>query len=181
MAEVRLRPIRMSDAERCFTWVNDPEVARYLGLTQAPATVAEEKAWIGKVLGEKDQQRVFVIEDEEGRGIGTCGLRGIDREAGYALLGIVIGERRRWDRGYGTAATRALVGYAFGELGLGEVRLSCHPSNRRAVRCYEKAGFEVVEGERGEDSLGRAQVRMVIRREQCDKTHAEEEAGHEEE
>jgi len=165
MATVRLRPIRASDADRCFGWVSDPDVTRYLGLLQPPMTVEAERAWITRVIADKAQQRVFVIEDENGRALGTCGLRGIDREAGYAFLGIMIGEKRAWDKGYGTAATRALVDLAFTALDLREVRLSCHQDNRRGLRCYQKAGFSITPGELEPRAYGRSEVRMAIGRE----------------
>ncbi|MFB3881482.1 MAG: GNAT family N-acetyltransferase [Armatimonadota bacterium] len=142
MAKVSLRPIRISDAERCLRWVSDPEVQRFLGLIQPARTLDQERSWIASILSDRQHQRAFVILSETGVAIGTCGLRGVDREAGTALLGMMIGDPRLWGRGYGTAATRALLGYAFGELELREVRLSCHAENGRAIRCYEKAGFE---------------------------------------
>lgn len=141
MARISLRPIRISDAEVCFRWVSDPDVHRFLGLLQPARTVEQERAWIAGILADKEHQRGFIVEDEEGRPIGTCGLRGIDSEAGSAFLGIMIGEKGLWDKGYGTDATSRLLEYAFHDLGLREVRLSCHRGNRRALRCYEKAGF----------------------------------------
>jgi len=166
MAEPKLRPIRMTDAETCFRWVSDPEVIRYLGLLQPPSSVAGERSWIAGVLGDKAQQRVFVIEDEAGRPIGTCGLRGIDAQTGTAFLGIMIAEKWLWDRGYGTAATRKLLEYAFCDLGLREVRLSCHWENRRGLRCYQKAGFRESKEPFTPRRYGRQEVQMAISREQ---------------
>ena len=164
MATVKLRPIRAADADKCFHWVSDPDVTRYLGLLQPPTTVEAERAWIARVIADREQQRIFVIEDEGGRAIGTCGLRGIDRERGCTFLGIMIGEKRIWDRGYGTAATRALVEFAFTALDLREVRLSCHQDNRRGLRCYQKAGFVLSPVQEEARVYGRSEVRMVISR-----------------
>jgi len=165
VAGVKLRPIRITDAEACFRWISDPEVTRLLGLIRPVRSVEQERAWIASVLADREQQRVFIIADEHGRAIGTCGLRGIDRKEGTAFLGIMIGEKTLWDRGYGTSGTKALLEYAFGELGLGEVRLSCHADNQRALRCYEKVGFE--RGARGSKSgrPRRREVWMAITRE----------------
>jgi RimJ/RimL family protein N-acetyltransferase len=165
MAEVRLRPIRISDAEKCFRWVSHPEVSRYLGFLQPTRTLEQERSWIASILSDPQHQRAFVIEDEREEDIGTCGLRAMDRQEGTALLGIVVGEPRLWGRGYGTAATKALLRYAFEDLGLHEVRLSCHAENKRAVRCYEKAGFELRPRREGESEARRGEVLMVIGRE----------------
>lgn len=163
MGCVTLRPICMDDAELCFGWISDPDVARFLGLLQPARTLQQERAWIARVLNDP-QQETFIIEDESGLPIGTCGLRGIDRAVGTAFLGIMIGEKLRWSQGYGTEATNALLSYAFEELGLSEVRLSCHPENARALRCYEKAGFQPSGFRRERIRFGRREVRMAIDR-----------------
>ena len=64
---------------------------------------------------------------------------------GDAFVGIAIGERDYWDKGYGTDAMRVMLRYAFTELNLHRVSLSVFEYNPRALRSYKKAGF-VVEG-----------------------------------
>ena len=154
----------MSDAKACFRWVSDPDVTRLLGLFKPARSLEQERAWISSVLADR-QQRAFVIADEHGRAIGTCSLRGIDETEGIAFLGMMIGETTLWDRGSGTSAARALLEHAFGELGLSEVRLSCHPDNHRALRCYEKAGFERGARRSGADGRARREVWMAITKE----------------
>ncbi len=154
----------MSDAETCFRWISDPQVTRMLGLTRPIRSLAQERAWIAAILADSRQQRLFIVADENGRAIGTCGLRGIDEAQGVAYLGIMIGEKSLWDRGYGTSATTALLAYAFGDLGLREVRLSCHRDNHRALRCYEKAGFLPSRHEAVPRRLERPELRMAITR-----------------
>jgi RimJ/RimL family protein N-acetyltransferase len=152
VARVNLRPIRSDDAEICFRWVSDPDVVRFLGLLQPARTIVQERSWIASVLADKQHKRIFVIEDERGAPIGTCGLRGIDPDAGTAFFGIMIGQKDRWDQGYGTAAARA--------------RLSCHGDNQRAVRCYEKAGFRPSRHRPERFQFGRDEVRMAIDRDE---------------
>ncbi len=142
VAEVHLRPIRITDAEKCFRWLLNPHVCEFLGLLQPARTLEQERAWIASILADKEHHRAFAIEDERRVAIGTCNLRAIDTQAGTALLGMMIGEPRLWGRGYGTAATRALLSFAFEELNLREVRLACHKENLRGIRCYLRAGFE---------------------------------------
>ena len=149
----------------CLRWISDPAVHAFLGLLEPARTLEQERSWIASILTDKDHQRAFVIEIEKGDPIGTCGLRAIDREDGIALFGIMIGEKGMWDRGYGTAATGALLEYAFGELDLKEVRLSCHRENRRGIRCYEKAGFRLSTYVPERVQFGRDEVRMAVRRE----------------
>jgi RimJ/RimL family protein N-acetyltransferase len=70
--------------------------------------------------------------------------------AANAWVGIAIGERDCWGKGYGTDAMRLILQYAFIELNLQRVSLGVHAYNARAVRSYEKAGFCVEGAIRGE-------------------------------
>ncbi|MEW6029444.1 MAG: GNAT family N-acetyltransferase [Chloroflexota bacterium] len=60
-----------------------------------------------------------------------------------AFVGIGLGSRDDWGRGYGTEALRLALRFAFLELGLRRVSLTVFEYNPRAVRSYEKAGFRL--------------------------------------
>jgi len=69
-----------------------------------------------------------------------------------AWVGIGIGERDFWGKGYGTDMMKVCLRYAFLELGLQRVSLALHSYNTRALRSYEKAGFRL-EGRTRKDIL----------------------------
>lgn len=73
--------------------------------------------------------------------IGFISLFGIDWNHGNTWVGIGLGEREYWGKGYGTDAMRILLRYAFRELNLHRVTLGVFEYNPRAIRSYEKAGF----------------------------------------
>lgn len=77
------------------------------------------------------------------------------------MLGILIGEKDCWSRGYGTEAVRLMCGYAFNTLGLRRVQLHVHDDNPRGVRCYEKAGLRREGVLPGGSLLGRRLARRV--------------------
>ena len=141
--KVRLRPIERSDLPRFVAWFGDPEVRRHL-LIYLPFSLAQEERWFEHLLERLEQQSdlVLAIETAEGVHVGNVGLHGIDWKNRSAELGIIIGEKACWDQGYGTDAIRTLVGLAFREMNLHRVFLRVDADNVRAVRCYEKAGFQ---------------------------------------
>ncbi len=69
-----------------------------------------------------------------------------------AWVGIGIGERDAWNKGYGTDAMKICLRYAFLELGAQRVSLGLHEYNARGLRSYEKAGFKL-EGRMRKDIL----------------------------
>ena len=84
---------------------------------------------------------IWCMDTEEGRAIGNLGLHAIDEEQGRATLGIALGEKEYWDRGYGADAITQVLRWAFTELGLRRVDRGADEDNVRAIRCYEKCGF----------------------------------------
>ena len=58
-----------------------------------------------------------------------------------AFVGLSIGERANWGKGYGTDMMKVLLRFAFTEVNLLRVTLTVFEYNPRAIRSYEKAGF----------------------------------------
>jgi diamine N-acetyltransferase len=85
-------------------------------------------------------RRLYAIEDEHGRFIGSVSLREIKgRES--ARLGITIGADYV-GQSYGTDAIRTFLAYYFEELGFATLYLDVSATNIRAIRCYKKCGFK---------------------------------------
>jgi RimJ/RimL family protein N-acetyltransferase len=82
----------------------------------------------------------FAIE-AEGKYIGYCGLRDLQNRDGNLELGIFIGDREYWGRGYGREVVRLLLEYGFHYLGARRIALTTHAKNERAIRCYLACGF----------------------------------------
>ncbi len=90
--------------------------------------------------------------------IGTIELYNLTRRT--ATLGIVIGERNYWGKGYGPEAINAILRYAFEVLNLDKVRLNTFADNIRAQNSFKKVGF--VEFKRVKNFKGRVSVLMEI-------------------
>ena len=58
-----------------------------------------------------------------------------------AFVGIGIGNRNDWSKGYGSDAMKIILRFAFTELNLRRVTLNVFEYNPRAIRSYEKTGF----------------------------------------
>jgi RimJ/RimL family protein N-acetyltransferase len=82
----------------------------------------------------------FAIE-ADGIFIGQCALFRFDETAATCELGITIGDKAYWGRGYGRESIRLLLDYAFRLRNFRKVWLRVQGNNERAMRAYRACGF----------------------------------------
>ncbi|HUY28940.1 MAG TPA: GNAT family protein [Candidatus Binataceae bacterium] len=139
---VKLRGYEKSDADALVRWFSDEEVTEYLGPVAVPMTRAFQERMIEELLARDSPVKAFAIEALSGELIGDCGLREISWVSRKADLFITIGDKSYWGRGYGADAVRLLLRLAFESMNLNSVVLTTLATNTRAIKCYEKCGFE---------------------------------------
>ena len=134
-------------------WYADPDITRLARYQQAPMRPPEiDRFFEARVVG-PDALALAVHERGTNRLVGTCAFSQLDGENGSALYHITIGESDVWGRGYGSEATRLMLGHAFQTLALHRIALFVFEFNERAIRAYRRCGF-VVEG-RSRESIWR--------------------------
>lgn len=74
--------------------------------------------------------------------MGNTSFMNINRREGSAEIGIFIGEKHFWDQGYDSEAVRRMVMHGFNDLNLHRIYLNVFETNPRAVRAYERVGFQ---------------------------------------
>jgi RimJ/RimL family protein N-acetyltransferase len=140
---IRLRHVERNDLPRFVEWLNDPEVRHGLAM-HLPLSQVEEEGWFEKLLQRERDEQPLVIEVKDGDGwtmIGNSGFFNLEWRNRNAELGILIGDKTRWNQGYGTEVMRLLLRHGFTTLNLHRIYLRVFESNPRAIRAYEKAGF----------------------------------------
>lgn len=138
--KVILRAIREDDIPRLYEFSQDVELAG-LDCGHPRAVPIEHIRADFQNMIKNDPNRAFFAIEADGKYIGDCGLSGLNDPHGSAELGIVIGDRAYWGRGYGREAVRMLVHYGFHYRGLRRIVLTTHAKNLRAIRCYLACGF----------------------------------------
>lgn len=139
-----LSPCRAEDSEKWTEWFNDLEVTLPLGdEAYTPFSLEKCQESVKHVI--QNQEHVFTIVDSESNApIGRCLLFSIDWVNRHAMLGIFIGEKTFWSKGYGQEAVTLLVDYAFTLLNLNSLMLGAMAFNERAIQCYKKVGFKEI-------------------------------------
>lgn len=136
---VNLRLMTAEDTDRIVAWRNQDFVWTNF-IYQEPFTREGHLSWFRNQV-EKGHVVQFIICLPDGREIGSVYFRDIDRDKGVAEYGIFIGEEDALGHGYGTAAARAALCYAFTKLSLRKIYLRFLADNIAARKSYEHAGF----------------------------------------
>lgn len=155
---IRLRAAEREDIPQFVLWLNDPEVLQFL-MRSLPMSRIEEEGWFERMMQSPAAEHVLVIEvkTEDGwKAIGNTSLMEINWVDRNAEVGIFIGEKEYWDRGYGREVMKLMLRHGFKTLNLHRIFLRVFEHNLRGIRAYEHAGF-VHEGRLRQDAFRNGQ------------------------
>ena len=141
--QVRLRPLRIQDAEQSFAASLDSPSRQLLQLgVELPTSVELQRTVLDKYAGCKDADGVivFAIETLAGNYIGGISLHSRDEKNGLFSFGIVI-DRPHRGQGYAEDAVRILLRYGFWERRYQKCNSACSHTNEASIRLHKKLGF----------------------------------------
>lgn len=131
-----LRPLTASDAGDVFEWVGDPVVNRYMPYALYQ-DVKQVEAWIAS-LGDKNEFGFCLKATGKVIGAGSISFNAEENayELGYNL------NRAYWGSGYATEAAKAMIQWAYRQLGARDF-YACHATaNAASGNVIRKCGFQ---------------------------------------
>ena len=141
-----LREVRPSDVnENYYRWMNDPEVTQYLESRFTPNSMESLLEYVKGFQGNKDNIFLAIALKENQKHIGNIKMGPINWFHRFADIGIMIGEKDYWGKGYALEAITLLAEHAFRNLDLHKLTAGCYEQNQGAQKAFQKAGF-VIEG-----------------------------------
>lgn len=139
---MRLRGLEEKDAELMLEWMHDDDVVEKLGTNFKEKTLEDCKAFIN---ASKDCSMNMhkAIVDESDVYMGTVSLKHIDKSKKMAEFAITI-RREAMGKGYSKYGMATIIEIAFADVGLEKVYWCVSEDNLRAIRFYEKNGYQRV-------------------------------------
>lgn len=133
-----------ADAADDYAWQTDPELAHLTATCPLTTPFPDYLSQYASQLQDNHPRKhQFAIKTRGGKHIGNCAYYNVDETMSETEIGIVIGDRRYWDRGYGTDAVTTLVSRVFSRTNLRRIHLKALDSNKRAQRCFYRCGFTI--------------------------------------
>ena len=137
---MRLRKLERKDAPLMLEWMHDKSVVEDLRTNFLSKTLEDCTAFIELSQNDKDNLH-FAITDDLDEYLGTASLKHIKdktAEFGIAVRSIAMG------KGYSKKAMEEILDKGFKELNLQSIYWCVAPTNKRAIRFYEKNGYQQV-------------------------------------
>ena len=139
--KVFLTELDRANAETIRTWLNDPEVHRHLLVGHVPITREEEQRYYDSQGPASGMYNFEIHVAADGRYIGNVGLKDVSLIHRHGEIGIVIGDKGSWGKGYGGDAIVTCLRFAFLTLGLHSVLIKTEEGHERARELYRRLGF----------------------------------------
>lgn len=132
------------------SWLNDPAINKYLESRYQTWTINTLKEYFHKT---KNSEILLAILDKEtGNHIGNIKIGGLDKKYQRAELGLLIGDKNFWGKGYASEAIKLTSEYCFSKLHLHKITAGAYAENKASIQAFLKNDF-VIEGERKEHYL----------------------------
>jgi len=133
-----LRPLVRDDLERVLAWRNSDQVRSYMYHDDLISWAAHER-WFNRVA--EDARYDYQLFCYQTSPIGLTSASQIDRDAGTCFWGLYIGEQDA-PPGSGSWLGYYAMNHMFDALAMRKVICEVLAFNKRAIRLYEKLGFE---------------------------------------
>jgi RimJ/RimL family protein N-acetyltransferase len=128
---------------RYFEWLRDPEVVLPIYRMEylLPISFDAVRSYVESLWNSGRDGFFAIHEKDSGKFVGTQRIGHIDWRSGVADIGVLVGDRSCWGRGYATDAVRIACRYAFGPLSLRRLTGGTPATNEAMCRCFSRLGF----------------------------------------
>lgn len=139
-----LREVRESDVnERYYAWMNDQDITQYLENRFYPNSLQKISEFVKSKDGDPNNVFLAIINKHDDEHIGNVKLGPINWIHRTAEIGILLGEKKYWGKGFASETLRLLADYAFNKLNLRKVTAGCYGNNKGSEKAFLKAGFTI--------------------------------------
>ena len=127
-----------------ISWMQDQDVLQYLTGRQGGYSEGELKEYVIQMNKSPNNHLFGIFLEKENTHIGNIKIGNIDSLHKFADLGLIIGNKSLWGKGYATEAITLATEHAFNELHLNKLTAGMVVDNIGSHRAFIKAGYREV-------------------------------------
>ena len=128
--------------QKYVDWMNDPDVTRYTESRFQKHTMESIKDYVKAISGSSQDYFYGIYTNEH---IGNIKLH-VNEHHNLGDIGIIIGDKQQWGKGYATEAISMITKHGFNILELHKISAGIYANNKGSIKAFENAGY-------GEDGM----------------------------
>lgn len=141
---IYLRKLTLSDInQRYLSWMNDKRVNKYLESRFQRWNLEDLKKYWLQINKSDDNLFLAIILKNNNEHIGNVKIGPIDRIHRFAYVGLIIGEKSCWGKGFGAETLQLAVKHAFEKLKLHKLNAGIYGNNIASIKAFQKSGFKI--------------------------------------
>lgn len=123
-----------------YEWLMDPLINRYLEVRFDHYSVEELKTFVSDI-NRSSTDYMFAMVTKENKYIGNIKIGAINWHHRTAEVGLLIGNKDAWGKGYGTEAVKLVTEYGFNVLNIRKLWAGAYDENVGSVKAFIKNGY----------------------------------------
>jgi RimJ/RimL family protein N-acetyltransferase len=142
---IYIRILAPDDAsEEYVSWINNNEINQYLESRFRVQTLESVRSFIDAMNSSPVDALFGIFLHDTQEHIGNIKIGNIDTFHRRAEVGLIIGKRAAWGKGYATEAIALITQYAFEELNLNKLFAGMYAENLGSYKAFIKCGWKHV-------------------------------------
>lgn len=128
--------------EKYLSWLNDAECVKFMRHRVFPSTFKSLEEFINSRQA-PNSMTLAIIDKKTNKHIGNIGLTSIDFINRRAELGMLMGDKSFWNKGYMSEAFDLVAEHAFGKMNIHKLYAGTESDNAASVALFKKKGWQV--------------------------------------
>lgn len=140
---IRLRALELEDAETIYKFNQDNEISRRDARIPWPRSLSDIRRRLEKAdAAQSGDDKDLVVETLSGQMVGEINTQLADARNGTFSLGLGLGDRTAWGKGYAKEAMLLIMRHMFHERRYQKCNIGVYDFNQRAIQFYRHLGFQ---------------------------------------
>ena len=142
---IYLKLLTPEDVDQSYVdWMNDPEITQFLESRWNTYSLEEIKEYVKQTNSTTSNFLFGIFLKDTNEHIGNIKIGNINQTHKFGDVGLIIGKKAVWCKGYGAEAIQLLTRYSFEKLGLNKIIAGIYANNLGSYKAFVKCNYREV-------------------------------------
>jgi [ribosomal protein S5]-alanine N-acetyltransferase len=125
-----------------ISWMNDNKIVRFLESRWNKHTMKGIREYVSRINSSGNNYLFGIFLKDTREHIGNIKVGNINGIHRFGDVGLLIGDRKSWGKGYGTEAIKLATDFAFNKLKLNKLIAGIYADNIASYKAFIKSGYK---------------------------------------